>query len=312
MPRATLVLLAACLSLPSGCIRKAEHEAALRDLSVAHNALEYLRPEVSMLRRQVGEKGARVLELEAAVRAQQQRVAELATSKAQLQQDLWNAKADLDALDARARLAERALAELVKRKAGLKASMERMTQALEDLGARQLEAEKRVAEYKDMLARFRTLIDAGKLDIHVVDGRMVLTMPMDILFDTGSAKLSAEGKASLVDVGAVLAPITDKRYQVEGHTDDVPIHNERYVSNWELAAERALVVVHTLVDAGVASSQLSAASYGEFQPRASNAEESGRATNRRIEIVVLPDLGGLPGAAELEQLDGATGAQPSP
>src|SRR5687767_6754677 len=174
-----------------------------------------------------------------------------------------------------------------------------MTEALEDVAARKLEADKRVAEYKDMLARFRTMIDAGKLDVHVVDGRMVLTMPVDILFDSGSTKLSNEGRGSLLEVGAALAPITDKRFQVEGHTDDVPIHNERFESNWELAAERALVVVHTLADAGVSSPQLSAASFGEYQPRVSNAEDTGRAANRRIEIVVLPDLTGLPGAAEL-------------
>ena len=131
---------------------------------------------------------------------------------------------------------------------------------------------------------------------------MVLSLPMDILFDSGSTRLATKGKETLTEVGAKLAQIAGKQFQVEGHTDDVPIHNERFASNWELAAGRALVVVHTLLDAGVASPQLSAASYSEFKPRQPNRDDASRAKNRRIEIVVMPDLSTLPGSEELERI----------
>ena len=75
-----------------------------------------------------------------------------------------------------------------------------------------------------------------------------------------------------------------------GHTDDVPIHTARFPSNWELSTSRALAVVHLLTDMGVTPENLSAAGFGEFRPRADNESDEGRKLNRRIEIVMLPNL----------------------
>lgn len=91
-----------------------------------------------------------------------------------------------------------------------------------------------------------------------------------------------------------------RRVQVEGHTDNVPIHNAQFPSNWELASARALVVVRAMMTAGMSSDAISAASYGEFHPAASNDDATGRATNRRIEVVLQPDLSTLPGFDELQ------------
>ncbi|HFE44300.1 MAG TPA: cell envelope biogenesis protein OmpA [Nannocystis exedens] len=106
-------------------------------------------------------------------------------------------------------------------------------------------------------------------------------------------------------MGQELAKIADKEFQIEGHTDNVPIYNEKFHSNWELASARALVVLKTLRDAGLAEEQLSAASYGEFKPAADNTSEEGRAKNRRIEISIVPDLSKLPGYDELNALAGS-------
>jgi chemotaxis protein MotB len=190
----------------------------------------------------------------------------------------------------------------MKTRANLKASVDRMSEALGLLAARQITTDARIAEYRDMLSRFRDLIDAGTLDVRIDEGRMVLSLPMDVLFDSGSTHLSSKGKETIQQVGTTLASITGKQFQVEGHTDDVPIHNERFSSNWELASGRALVVVHTMLTAGVLATQLSAASYSEFKPRGPNRDEKGRALNRRIEIVVMPDLSALPGHDELERV----------
>jgi chemotaxis protein MotB len=129
---------------------------------------------------------------------------------------------------------------------------------------------------------------------------------MDILFASGKADLTAEGRASLLEVGAGLATIVDRHFQVEGHTDNVPIRTSRFPSNWELGAARALVVLRALVDGGVPAGQLSAATYGELHPTASNDTEAGRKANRRIEIVVVPDLSTLPGYDELNRLSKGT------
>jgi chemotaxis protein MotB len=188
---------------------------------------------------------------------------------------------------------------LVKDRSQLKQSTEQLQQALAQLSARKLEAERRVAEFKTLLARFKNLIDAGTLTVAMVDGRMVLQLPSDVLFDSGQAKLSKLGKEAVQQVAHVLSDIRQRRFQIEGHTDNVPIHNSQYQSNWELASARAMGVVREMTGAGMDSTLVSAASYGEFHPAATNDTDPGRASNRRIEIVLVPDLSMLPGFEEL-------------
>jgi chemotaxis protein MotB len=76
---------------------------------------------------------------------------------------------------------------------------------------------------------------------------------------------------------------------VEGHTDNIPIKNELFPSNWELSASRAASVVHLFTRYGVNPKRLSSIGYAEFRPVASNATSEGRLRNRRVKIVVLAD-----------------------
>ena len=94
----------------------------------------------------------------------------------------------------------------------------------------------------------------------------------------------------MVEVAGVLAAFPDRQFQVEGHTDNVPISTERFPSNWELSSARALAVVRLLADSGVAPENVSGAAFGEYQPVASNDDRESRRRNRRIEIVMLPNL----------------------
>jgi chemotaxis protein MotB len=116
-----------------------------------------------------------------------------------------------------------------------------------------------------------------------------------ILFDSGQADLSTRGQEVLGRLGTVLSKIDDKQIQVSGHTDDSPIADpklaEKFPSNWELSVARAVNVVRFLTDKGqVPSGRLVAAGYGQFHPIATNANPSGRARNRRIEILLTPTL----------------------
>lgn len=168
-------------------------------------------------------------------------------------------------------------------------------------------------EYNDLLKRFKALIDAGKLSVKIVDGRMVVALRSDVLFASGSSTLSQEGATSIREVAVLLAQIPEGSFQVEGHTDNVPIKITEDTSgeakpkgaklapvgvafsNWELASARAITVVKTMVDAGLPATRVSAASYGDSKPIASNDIPEGKAQNRRIEIVVVPDLSKLAG-----------------
>jgi len=219
-----------------------------------------------------------------------------------LQQALAAEEANVARLDKQINDLQARNTALLSDKSELDASVQQMQAALAELAARKSEADARLAEFRDLLAKFQSLIDAGRLEVKIAAGRMVLVLPTDILFGSGSAYLSKDGKQAILEVAEVLATIEDREFQVEGHTDDVPISTEQFPSNWHLAAARAINVVNTLVEGGVPVTSLSAASFAENRPIDTNKTKEGKAKNRRIEIVVVPDLSQLPGYEELEKM----------
>ncbi len=194
------------------------------------------------------------------------------------------------------------LARIIAEKGQLSSDIQEMTAALVELARQQKEAEARINEYRAVVEKFQALEAAGKLKIRVVDGRVVLELATDVLFASGRATLNRDGKAALLEVAAILSTLPDKRFQIEGHTDNVPIRTAQFPSNWELAADRSISVVKTLIDGGMAPESVSAASYGEHRPIETNDTREQKAANRRIEIVMVPDLSQLPGFDELERL----------
>jgi chemotaxis protein MotB len=119
-----------------------------------------------------------------------------------------------------------------------------------------------------------------------------MTMVDKIIFPSGSTDISKDGKLVLDKVISILKDIKDKRIQVEGHTDNVPIVSalkKRYPTNWELSTARATEVVRYLQEqGGLDAKLLSATGYSEYQPVAPNDTDDGKHKNRRIEIVLLP------------------------
>lgn len=163
----------------------------------------------------------------------------------------------------------------------------------------QAKAQARLKALKDLLEDLKPLIDRGLLSVEVVDGRVVLGMTADVLFPSGSAELSADGKKTIGELTQALRRRTsEQNFQIEGHTDNEPIHTAEFPDNWHLGAARAITVLEFMIDQGFPKDRLSAATFGETQPVASNMGV-GKAQNRRIEIVVLPDLNDLPGSKQL-------------
>jgi chemotaxis protein MotB len=260
----------------SGCVSAGSHEELNRKYDKARADLADRHVKVRSLEQALTEQQAEALRLQAQIDEARAWIAALETQVAESN-------------------------KLISDRDKLQQTTQKLEQALAALAQRKSEADKRVAEYRSMLVRFKDLIDAGTLSVRVVDGRMVLALPTDVLFDSGSARLSKVGKAAVEQVGAVLSAMSRRRVQVEGHTDNVPIHNAQFPSNWELASGRALVVVRAMTGAGMPADAISAASYGEFHPVASNDDAVGRTANRRIEVVLLPDLSTVPGYDELQQ-----------
>ena len=120
-------------------------------------------------------------------------------------------------------------------------------------------------------------------------------MPLaDFFVGPRKTALKPGGREAISSVASVLATIEGRKFQVTGHTDNVPIRSSRFKSNWELSAARAVEVVKVMIAAGLAPTRLSAAGYADQLPIAGNEDAVGRLQNRRIEIVVMPNLEELP------------------
>lgn len=141
---------------------------------------------------------------------------------------------------------------------------------------------------RDRLARdLADAIGARRLEL-IRDARgLVVSMPDDATFSTGSAEATAEARKLIVTVGETLRSVPN-RIRIEGHTDNLPIRTAKYDSNWELSTARASAVVAFLINEGsIDASRLSAAGYGEFHPLNANDSDEHRARNRRVDLVIL-------------------------
>lgn len=296
-----LVLALSALIAP-GCVGLGTFEELQRDHEQTKTRLAEAQLQAAVRGRdhEQAERRNRALieetrDLKAAVAVQEQKRNDLQASYDTLNQELTRVQTVLVQTQGE-------LAQVVKDRSALKGSVDEMRQALDELSRRKAEADRRLAEFRGLLARFQKLIDAGKLKVKIVDGRMVVALASDILFASGSAALSKEGKARVAEVASLLAQLPERKFQVEGHTDNVPIRTEQFPSNWELASARSLTVLKTMVDAGMPQDRVSAASFGDSKPAASNDTTEGKAQNRRIDIVVVPDLSSLPGFDELQRV----------
>ncbi|HUF75501.1 MAG TPA: OmpA family protein [Longimicrobiales bacterium] len=269
--RAGLCALALLLvPLTSACVvKRSTYRAALGDLADAHAVQDDLRGD---LERQ-GEVEDSLRDVMAELRDE---ITALEQRRRDLEGRLQSAADEVHRLEVM--LSERGV------------EYEALQERLQALAAVEQEVRDRNRIYEDVIGRFRSLIDAGQLAVAIDRGRMVIELPQDILFPSGSATLSPDGARTLREVASVLASLEGRSFQVEGHTDNVPIATAQFPSNWELSSARALSVVRILIEGGVPPESLSGAGYGEHQPAASNDDRDSRRLNRRIEIVMLPNL----------------------
>ena len=182
----------------------------------------------------------------------------------------------------------RALGEEVEglesERGNLQSSLQETQRALEELRARERAQQERLATFR----------------------RMLIELSENILFDSGRADLRDEGEVALSEIVQVLNSIPNRQFQVAGHTDNIPMRSSRFQSNWELSTARAVNVARFMIDQGLNAERISAAGYAETQPVASNSTPEGRAQNRRIEIVLVPNLDELPDLSSLSEEGGAS------
>lgn len=193
-------------------------------------------------------------------------------------------------------------AQLTALSTNLNASKEELV----TLRAQREEADKRLAAMENIQKQFAKMIDAGQLKVSARRGSLVLSLPSEVLFPSGSADVSEAGVLAVLEIGITLKQMGDRRFLVLGHTDDAPLKSSVFKDNWELSTARALNVTRTLVKAGMKPENLIPAGAGEHDPLGKD-----RAKNRRIEIVLLPALAELPPLPASLSTD-ATAPTPAP
>lgn len=218
-------------------------------------------------------------------------------------QEIRSEKAQISELERRAEQLEAEKEELATQKAELAKSIAEKDGELSQVKG----------TYQSFQDKMKDEIARGEINLEETGGKLRVGLVDKILFDPGEAEISKRGEEVLTRVAEALVAIPDKQIQVSGHTDRMPINSklvERYPTNWELSAARAIHVVRFLAEkANVPANRLVASGYGEFHPVASNKTPAGRARNRRIEILLTPMLAPV-AKAKLEAAS-ASGEKPS-
>jgi chemotaxis protein MotB len=145
--------------------------------------------------------------------------------------------------------------------------------------------------YDNLVDGLKKEVQSGKIEIEQIRGSLTMSIAEEIFFDLGEAEITPEGQEVLKRIGKILKEIPEKNIRIEGHTDNLPIGStlrEKYPTNWDLGAARAVNVIRFLQNnARIDPLRLSAVSYGQYRPVASNKTKAGRAKNRRIEIILI-------------------------
>ncbi len=180
----------------------------------------------------------------------------------------------------------------------MSASLAEQKKALDEYARRTDQLDQIRKRFELLQQKLQALTQLG-LQVEVRNNKMLIRLPGDVLFDSGSDKLKKEGSDILLKVAEVVrtdADLSKRHFQVAGHTDSKPLAGGPFRDNWGLSAMRArsvLVLLTTPTDkggGGLPPTNWSASGYADTDPVASNETEEGRQKNRRVELVVQPDM----------------------
>jgi chemotaxis protein MotB len=146
---------------------------------------------------------------------------------------------------------------------------------------------------KSLEDEMRADLESKDVTISKLQGKLTVNILDRVMFNSGEAILKPDGETVMEKIATLLKDHPELKIHVIGHTDNVPIKVEahsRFASNWELSTARALAALHFLTEkSGVDPHRVGAVGYGEYRPIADNSTVEGRAKNRRIAIMILPD-----------------------
>lgn len=150
-------------------------------------------------------------------------------------------------------------------------------------------------EFLQMQKQINAYISAHELEeqlsIQLTDEGLLLTIVNDVLFDSGSAEVKEDSYDTAQELARLLYTDPPHQIVISGHTDNVPIKNSAYESNWELSVERALNFMNLVLENNdLDPSLFSVKGFGETKPLYPNDTPENRAKNRRVEVLILPNI----------------------
>jgi len=164
---------------------------------------------------------------------------------------------------------------------------------------------KRLKDLQNMIQSQRNVMDnlknsiadalmkykSDELSVYIKDGNVYVSLAEKLLFKSGSDVVDPKGKEALATLARVLSNTKDITVQIEGHTDNVPIKTNKFNDNWALSTSRAISIVRILTkDNGFDPNRITASGRGQFFPVQTNETAEGRASNRRTEVILSPDM----------------------
>ncbi|SNR52672.1 OmpA family protein [Lutibacter flavus] len=150
--------------------------------------------------------------------------------------------------------------------------------------------EAQMQQLKNAISNALHNFEGNGLTVVHKNGKIYVSMENKLLFDSGSWAVGSEGKKAVEQLASVLSENSDINVLIEGHTDNVPYTGSTLIDNWDLSVKRATAIVRILKSKGVDPTQITAAGRSEFVPIDSNSTSEGKAKNRRIEIILAPNL----------------------
>jgi chemotaxis protein MotB len=213
----------------------------------------------------------------------------------QVNKELAAAQAKVADLEKQLQTAGVDIQERDKRLSSVSASLEEREKALAEYKARAKQLELIKARFETLKKKLDELTKLG-LAVNIRRNRMVISLPGDVLFDSGRESLKKEGQQILLKVASIIKndpALLGRDYQVAGHTDNKPLQGGVFRDNWGLSLMRAREVLMFLVgDKGgkLPLAHWSAAGFAETDPVASNDTDDGRQKNRRCDLIVVPSV----------------------
>jgi chemotaxis protein MotB len=163
---------------------------------------------------------------------------------------------------------------------------------------------------RDVINALDPMVKSGQVRVTESGRGLEVELNASVLFTAGEAELQTQAQPALDALARVLAPLPND-IEIEGHTDNLPIATPRYPSNWELSSARASSVVRLMIERGVASVRLVAVGYADTRNFSPNTTPEGRAQNRRVTVLILPE-GMRKADAGLSPQSGEPAALPQP